>query len=82
MTRDDIIEMAREANIHVAENNSFADDVYISVLYRFATLVAAAQREKDAQICESVAMKVSDHKAIGAEDCAAAIRERGQEPPR
>jgi len=45
MTRDDIIRMAREANISVFENNSFADDLYISVLYRFASIVAADERE-------------------------------------
>jgi hypothetical protein len=45
MTRYDIIKMAREACIDVSENNSFADDMYISTLYRFAKLVAAAERE-------------------------------------
>jgi len=46
MTRDDIIRMAREANINVTETNTFADDMYISVLYRFANLVAAHEREQ------------------------------------
>ena len=45
MTRDDIIRMAREANISVFENSSFADDLYITVLYRFASIVAADERE-------------------------------------
>ena len=36
MTRDDIIRMARECGINVSEGNTFADDCYISVLYRFA----------------------------------------------
>lgn len=49
MDREDVIRMAREAGISVQENNSFADDMYISVLYRFATLVAAAELEKVAQ---------------------------------
>ena len=39
MTRDDIIRMARESGIHIADGNSFADDMYISVLYRFAHIV-------------------------------------------
>jgi hypothetical protein len=46
MNRDDIIRMAREAGINVTEGNSFSDDMYISVLYRFAALVAAAERER------------------------------------
>jgi len=45
MNREDVIRMAREADIHVSENNSFADDMYISTLYRFANVVAAAERE-------------------------------------
>ena len=36
MTREDIIRMARECSINVSEGNTFADDCYISVLYRFA----------------------------------------------
>lgn len=55
MNRDDVIRMAREANIHVIENNTFADDMYISVLYRFATIVAAAEREACAKIAASFA---------------------------
>jgi hypothetical protein len=50
MNREDLIRMAREANIHVIENNTFADDIYISVLYRFATIVAAAEREACAKL--------------------------------
>ena len=46
MNREDIIRMAREAGINVTEGNSFSDDMYISVLYRFANLVAAAERER------------------------------------
>ena len=36
MTREDIVRVAGECGIHVSEGNSFADDCYISVLYRFA----------------------------------------------
>ena len=39
MTREDVIRMARECEIHVSEGNTFADDCYISVLYRFANKV-------------------------------------------
>ena len=36
MTREDVVRMARECDIHVSEGSPFADDCYISVLYRFA----------------------------------------------
>ena len=39
MTREDVVRMARECEIHVSEGNTFADDCYISVLYRFANKV-------------------------------------------
>jgi hypothetical protein len=40
MNREDVICLAKEAGIQVDDGNSFADDIYISVLYRFAALVA------------------------------------------
>ena len=39
MAREDVVRMARECEIHVSEGNTFADDCYISVLYRFANKV-------------------------------------------
>lgn len=39
MTREEVVRMARECDIHVSEGNTFADDCYISVLYRFANKV-------------------------------------------
>jgi hypothetical protein len=39
MNRADVIRLAKEAGIQVTDGNSFADDLYISVLYRFANLV-------------------------------------------
>ena len=39
LTREDVVRMARECDIHVSEGNTFADDCYISVLYRFANKV-------------------------------------------
>ena len=46
MNRDDIIRMAREAGIRAEPGNSFADDMYFAVLYRFATLVAEPLQER------------------------------------
>jgi hypothetical protein len=73
VNRDDIIRMAREAGINVTEGNSFSDDMYISVLYRFANLVAAAEREACAKVCEAEGERVDASWVI----CAFAIRERG-----
>ena len=73
MNREDIIRMAREAGINVTEGNSFSDDMYISVLYRFAHLVAAAEREACAKVCEAEGERV-DASWVS---CAFAIRERG-----
>jgi hypothetical protein len=78
MNREDIVRMAREADIHVSENNSFADDMYISTLYRFANVVAAAEREACAKLVwatpEPDDVAISHREAI-----VKAIRARGQE---
>ena len=76
MTREEIILMAREAGINVAENNSFADNVYIFVLYRFAALVAAAEREACAALVETL---LGENPDLSEVYIAAEIRERGQE---
>ena len=47
MTKEDIIRMAREAGVVIDGNNSGQDDL----LY-FAVLVAAAEREDCAKVCE------------------------------
>lgn len=83
MTRDEIISMAREAGIQVSPNNSFADDMYISVLYRFATLVAAAEREACASICDAEGLEWDSDDVVAeknyAAHCAAVIRARGNQ---
>ncbi len=67
MTRDDIIRMADQA----FDESSFTD----SEVLRFAALVAAAEREACAKVCDA-------HVDIwiipaGPKECAAAIRARG-----
>ena len=66
MTRDDIIRMAREAGWTGPEDNL----AYVSILERFAALVASAERE----VCIDL---VAFHG--GPVDLEAAIRARGQE---
>ena len=83
MTRDDIKRMAREANLWMTS------DERIAAVERFAALVAAAEREACATVCEkqikSYMSKQYTTDPLGgfrerfaAEQCAAAIRARGE----
>lgn len=84
MTREDIIQMAREAGMEQDGENFFSPsheeiDVHITDLERFAQLVAAAEREACAKLVDDIGMvhEVSQ----GADLCfelATAIRARGQ----
>jgi hypothetical protein len=74
MTIEDIIRMAREAG----EAEGMAEFVFHPVIERFATLVASAEREACAKVCESYTDKSdSDHETHGY-TCATAIRARGE----
>ena len=99
MNRDDIIRMAREAG---SEDGSVVrDDGKITVLYvaktrrffeRFAALVAAAEREACARVCDDEALRCEAAVQRAEPDevsairstawkisvCAAAIRARGE----
>ena len=70
MDREDIIKLAREAEIE----GFFAPNWdYGQKIERFAALVAAAEREACAKVCEDM-----DHNGVMiAADCATAIRARG-----
>ena len=80
MTRDDIIRMAREAKAW-----DLIDHDGIAALERFAALVAAAEREACAKVCEAgmffegVGAKTEEpmYRRIG-KAIAAAIRARGE----
>lgn len=99
MTRDDIIRMAREAEFIALLSDEAVDglggvwaDSEIDItdnLSRFAALVAAAEREACAKVCEkqikSYMSKQYTTDPLGgfrerfaAEQCAAAIRARGE----
>jgi hypothetical protein len=69
MNRDDIIRMAREAGIGWLERAEGISEF----LERFANLVAAAEREACAKVCEAEGERV-DASWVS---CAFAIRERG-----
>ncbi len=74
MTRDDIIRMAREAGMErtIAVHKDGTRTVELphpDLLASFAALVAAAEREACAKVCD---------KLWSAAECAEAIRARGQ----
>jgi hypothetical protein len=84
MTRDDIIRLAQEAS-----SESDYDFPNISALERFAALVAAAEREACAKLCEEIKCgmweEYKKHRETrfqdacdGAEVCENAIRARGK----
>ena len=64
MTRDDIMRMARETD---CLDDQHYGSVWADKLERFANLVAAAEREECAKVCD----------ARDAAYCAFSIRERG-----
>jgi hypothetical protein len=87
MTRDDIIRVAREAGL--APICSACDESDVSYAYedwdeeleKFAALVAAAEREACAKVCEKIA--ADNYGELSGrtipEACARVIRARGQQ---
>ena len=76
MTREDIILLAQEAVIGVPNENPFDFRLLqIETIERFAALVAAAEREACAKICDGY-KEYGDPITNWAVDCAAAIRAR------
>ena len=77
MTRDEIIRMAREAGFHCY--NGCVDGIDIDAI-RFAALVAAAEREECAKVCEVKAHSwpYPSHGNAAAKLCAQAIHARGE----
>ncbi len=76
MNRDDVIRMAREAGFDFNLLGATFTSGYLDQhLERFAALVAAAEREACAKVCEAEGERV-DASWVS---CAAAIRARGQE---
>jgi hypothetical protein len=75
MTRDDIIRMAREAGISKPWDQ---EPVKWETLERFANLVAAAEREACAKVCDVFAVSAFDDEAGIALNIQKSIRARGQ----
>jgi hypothetical protein len=73
MNRDDIIRMAREAGGD--DWGIFRD--FMPELEHFAALVAAAEREACAKVCDDLVLAHPGRADLTAQQCAFAIRERG-----
>lgn len=77
MTQDEILDMVHEAKMTTA--------VVLPDLERFAALVAAAEREACAKVCDELSSPSRSHSdparswITGTLDCATAIRQRSQE---
>lgn len=75
MNRDDIIRMAREVSNTPIDHHATPDLFGINQIERFAALVAFAEREACAEICDRFQTR-----DVGMQpaECAGAIRARGQ----
>jgi hypothetical protein len=81
MTHIDIIRMAREAKLDQLWGDDPLSDWSVE-LTRFAALVAAAEREACAQVCEEIPLDANPIALTHLptiERCVAAIRARGEE---
>ena len=76
MNRDEITRMAREAGYGWS-----LTDMHAPALERFAALVAAAEREACAQVCDSIDT-YGDRCEYWTEKAAKLIRSRGEQPKR
>ena len=78
MTKDDIMKLAREAGLHLYVND-LTEEPYALVVERFANLVAAAEREACAKVCQEIMQEHNpfDRQAGVARRCLDDIRARG-----
>jgi len=85
MTRADIIRMAKEAGWKRVDHPAFP--VLVERIERFAALVAAAEREACAKVCEAEQFELTQdvsgknglqHFDAGCRSCAEMIRARGE----
>lgn len=84
MNRDNIIRMAKKAGFNqILATNAGADvwiddGFYVEEMERFAALVAAAERETCAKLCEEMEDRENPYERnVAVLDCASAIRAKG-----
>jgi len=75
MTQDEIIEMARQAGLHVATDVNWMPIIGLEYAEKLIALVRADEREACAKVCESLWRIDGQHSA---DEFAAEIRARGQ----
>ena len=90
MTRDEIIKLAIDAGLYSGNPRTPGTEaVIVKRLQRFAAIVAAAEREACAKVCEKISDDYDENEgrkyaelrtdaATGGRDCASAIRARGE----
>ena len=78
MNRDDIIRIAREAGINVEQGFLLRFAGVEDDLERFAALVAAAEREACAKVCERMARRTEDIRSAALEMASENIRAGGE----
>jgi hypothetical protein len=75
MNREDIIRMAHQSGLHLATDSNWMPIINLEYAEHFAALVASAEREACAKVCDGY----SDGRHANMADlCAEAIRARGQ----
>jgi len=89
MTRDDIIRLAHKAGLHLATDVNWMPIIGLDYAEKFAALVAAAEREACAKVCDEHAKRNYNWASENADTyhaqahwagrIAKAIRARGQE---
>jgi len=77
MTKDEIIDMARQAGLHLYVND-IIEKPYAEIVVAFANLVADKEREACAKVCEEYASANTSWTKAAVKDCAAIIRVRGE----
>ena len=75
MNRNDIIRIAQEAGLHIATDVKWMPIIGLEYAEKFAALVASAEREACAKVCDEYD---NGRHANAADLCATAIRARGQ----
>jgi hypothetical protein len=78
MNIEDIIAMAREAGFEELFDNSSDWVCFTDEIEKFAALVAAAEREACAKVCDDIDTEYEGEDVL-ATWCAAAIRARGEQ---
>jgi len=76
MTKEEIINIAW--NIFPISDRE-KNEAFIELLVHFAQGIAQKEREECAKVCEELVIEVAGNSALSVDQCARAIRARGQE---